>query len=67
MAMKLLSASRVRKQDYVDLDDLIAEADDADLRRTRELLALIHERDYHRGLDLHARYDALLAEHGRHG
>lgn len=67
MAMKLLAAGPHRKQDYVDLDDLLAEADDAEVAEVRELITLIHDRGFDRGLDLHARLDALLADYDRAG
>ncbi|MEM1208082.1 MAG: nucleotidyl transferase AbiEii/AbiGii toxin family protein [Planctomycetota bacterium] len=68
MAMKLLSASKRRKQDYVDLDHLIAVATDDDLATVRDLLALIAQRGHAPDPptpDLPARFADLLAEHGR--
>ena len=67
MAMKLRAASDRRKQDYLDLDHLVTRATDAELRRVRVLLRLMLERDPGIEVDLHARFDALLAEHGRSG
>ncbi|MEM0915096.1 MAG: nucleotidyl transferase AbiEii/AbiGii toxin family protein [Planctomycetota bacterium] len=68
MAMKLLSASKRRKQDYVDLDHLIAVATDDDLATVRDLLALIAQRGHAPDPptpDLPTRFADLLDEHGR--
>lgn len=62
IALKVLARDDLtRPQDRVDLVTLLAVATAADLAEARAALALIAERGYHRGKDLQADLEALLA------
>jgi hypothetical protein len=62
LALKILSRDdRTRPQDRVDITVLLANADAASLALARDALGLIQERGFHRGRDLIADLDALLA------
>lgn len=66
IALKVLARDdRTRPQDRVDLVALLAVATAADLGQTRAALTLIAERGYHRGKNLLAELDALLAGRSR--
>jgi predicted nucleotidyltransferase len=65
IALKLLSRDDVRRpDDRSDLRALAASATAADLEVARSAARLIVERGFHRGRDLEADLDALLAERG---
>jgi predicted nucleotidyltransferase len=64
IAMKLVSASRKRRKDQVDLQALVESATQADLARARELIELVAERGYHRGRDLSAMLDEYVRDSG---
>jgi hypothetical protein len=60
IAMKVLSRDDIeRPQDLVDLRALLRVVSSDELTRTRELLALIASRGYHRGRDLAAELERL--------
>jgi predicted nucleotidyltransferase len=62
VALKLLARDdRARPQDQVDLRALRAVTDDTEIRRARQAVALIEERGFARGRDLHAALEAWLA------
>lgn len=62
LALKILSRDdRTRPQDRVDITALLATADAPSLAMARDALLLIQERGFHRGRDLLADLDALLA------
>lgn len=61
IALKILSRDDVtRPQDLIDLRALLRVASAAELARTRESLALITARGYHRGRDLAAEMATML-------
>ena len=63
IALKVLARDdRTRPQDRVDLAALLARADTATLDETRKALALVTQRRFHRGRDLHAALDAAVRE-----
>lgn len=63
IALKLLARDdRQRPQDFDDLQALLREAGDQDLREAREALQLIGERGYHRGRKLIESLDQLLSD-----
>ena len=57
----MLSQSDRRLQDTLDVQALMVEATPADLEMASAALDLIAERGYHRGKDLQAEYQSLLA------
>lgn len=62
LALKILSRDdRTRPQDWVDITALLATADAPSLALALDALVLIQERGFHRGRDLLADLDALLA------
>ncbi|MBC8071314.1 MAG: nucleotidyl transferase AbiEii/AbiGii toxin family protein [Deltaproteobacteria bacterium] len=61
IALKVLSLSSRRPQDQLDLDGLLRINSDADLERVRALLDLVTARGFHRGEQLQAKLDAVLA------
>jgi hypothetical protein len=61
IALKVLSQSDRRLQDTLDVQALMVEATQADLDLASAALDLIAERGYHRGKDLQAEYQSLLA------
>jgi predicted nucleotidyltransferase len=61
VALKVLAADETRPQDDVDLQGLLHEATDADIRETRRILGLITERGFARNRDLRSRFDEALA------
>jgi hypothetical protein len=62
LALKILSRDdRARPQDRVDIVALLANADAASLALARDALTLIEGRGFHRGRDLLADLDALIA------
>lgn len=62
IALKLLARDdRRRPQDYDDLVALLRYADEVELERARNAVRLITERGGHRGRDLEAALDELLA------
>jgi len=64
VAMKVLSCTNdKRKQDLLDLDNLIGDATPEELEESRKLIALIESRGFNRGSDLHAIFNKLLSEH----
>lgn len=66
IAMKILARDdRTRPQDRVDLVALLTVATPADTAEARAALTLIAERGYHRGRNLRAELDALLADRSR--
>jgi predicted nucleotidyltransferase len=65
IALKLLSEGDERLQDRLDLRALVAVADHAELERAREAVGLIRARNFHRGRDLLAALDALVAGTGQ--
>lgn len=63
IAMKVLARNdRRRPQDYDDLRSMIARATPEEMARARDAIALIQTRGAHRGKDLAAEFDSLLAE-----
>lgn len=53
IAMKILSSTNAkRKQDVLDLSNLISEATSKDLQEARRLVALIENRDFNEGFNL---------------
>lgn len=52
IALKVLSKSETRLQDLIDLQNLLAIADEEERDRAREAVKLITERGYNRGKDL---------------
>ena len=63
IALKVLSRDdRTRPQDVSDLRALLARATPEELTRAREALRLIQSRGFHRGRELMAMLDALIAE-----
>lgn len=62
--MKVLSENDIRPNDRADLQALIRVASVADLARAGALVRLIHERGYHRDLDLKQRFEAFVAQYG---
>lgn len=67
LALKVLSATDARPQDRMDAVNLILINTGLDIRAVRELLARVVERGFHRGQDLDAKLDALLASVREHG
>jgi predicted nucleotidyltransferase len=62
VALKLLARDdRERPQDSDDLRALLQEAQPSDLEDARDALRLIEERGYHRGRQLLAAFDRLVA------
>lgn len=59
LAAKVLAA---RPKDIADVMTLLSAADGADLQGARVTLALISDRRFHRGKDLAADFDKMLAE-----
>jgi hypothetical protein len=64
VAMKVLASAPARGQDQIDLDGLLRVNLDLDLDRVRALLSLVVARGYHRGEDLRAKLDRVLAGFG---
>lgn len=62
LAMKILSVTDRRPQDRTDAVNLILANQSIDLDSVRDNLRLITERGFHRGQDLAARLEAVLAE-----
>lgn len=61
IALKVLSRDDLaRPQDLVDLRALLRVASASDLERASAAVALISERGYHRGRDLHREFESLL-------
>lgn len=58
VALKLLAN---REQDHIDLRNLLAAADEVELRRAREAVGLITRRGYDRGRDLDIELDRWLS------
>jgi predicted nucleotidyltransferase len=61
LALKVLSMTEKRPQDRMDAEALVAANPGLDVGGVRALLALIVARGFHRGQDLGAKLDALLA------
>lgn len=65
IALKVLSRDdRRRPQDWDDIQALLREADESEITRAGEALALIAERGYDRSRDLLARFAECVAERG---
>lgn len=63
IALKVLARDdRTRPQDRVDLAALLARASVEELDEARRALALVTERGFQRGRDLHAALDSALSE-----
>ena len=63
IALKVLSADNIiRLQDIIDLQHLIAEATDAEIAESRQLLLLIEQRGYNRDKDLQSELTRYLAD-----
>jgi predicted nucleotidyltransferase len=62
VAMKVLSMDARRLQDRIDAVRLLEVNADMDLGRVRSNLRLITERGFHRGQDLRAKLDSLIAD-----
>lgn len=60
LALKVLAMSADRPQDFTDAKALLREADDAEVQRARDALALIDERGFARGKDLQAELGRVL-------
>ena len=66
IALKVLARDdRRRPQDWDDIQALLREADESDVARAREALALIAERGYHRRRNLIERFAECLGERAR--
>jgi len=63
IAMKVLSESDRRLQDRIDLQNLIAVAEPAELEAVPDLLSLIEQRGFANGKDLPAIFEKFLDEH----
>lgn len=63
IAMKVLSESDRRLQDRIDLQNLIAVAEPAELEAVPDLLSLIEQRGFANGKDLRAIFEKFLDEH----
>jgi hypothetical protein len=61
LALKVLSMTEKRPQDGLDAEALLAMNPGLDVAAVRDLLARIVARGFHRGQDLGAKLDALLA------
>ncbi len=61
LALKVLSMTEKRPQDRLDAEALVAMNPGLDVGAVRALLAQIDARGFHRGQDLGAKLDALLA------
>lgn len=61
LALKVLSMTEQRPQDRIDALNLIVFNASLDLGAVRDLLTRIEQRGFHRGQDLEAKLDALLA------
>ena len=61
LAMKVLSMTDERLQDRIDAKNLLLFNAELDLVRVHGLLRLIKERGFHRGQDLEAKLEGLLA------
>jgi hypothetical protein len=59
IALKLLARTPERPQDEVDLQALLAMADDIDLATAHRLAQLVETRGFHRGRDLLAELETL--------
>ena len=63
IALKVLSADNIRRlQDIIDLQHLIAEATDAEIVESRDLLTLIEQRGYNRSKDLQSELNRYLTD-----
>jgi hypothetical protein len=62
LALKVLSASPDRLQDYTDLKELLKVADERELLRARQAVDLISRRGFDRGKDLLGRLEALIRD-----
>jgi hypothetical protein len=67
LALKLLSNSPTRPQDLVDIVALLREAGPADIEEARLTAALITQRGFARGRDLHASLERHLRERSEQG
>ena len=65
LAMKVLSMTDERLQDRLDARSLLLANPKLDLDEVRENLELVTARGYHRGEDLEAKLDHVLAEVAR--
>jgi hypothetical protein len=64
LALKILSMTDKRPQDRIDATNLLAVNAGIDVTAVRDLLARITARGYHRGQDLAAKLEGLLAARG---
>ena len=64
LALKTLSESDKRPNDLDDLKALIRVASRDELREAGELVALIEERGYHRGMNLRERLETFIERFG---
>lgn len=62
LALKVLSASADRLQDYTDLQELLKAADERELLRARQGVDLISRRGFDRGKDLIGLLEALIRD-----
>jgi predicted nucleotidyltransferase len=63
IAMKILSSTnKKRRQDLIDLENLISEASKEELHRAEALIRLIQEREFNEDKDLIKIYKNLIAE-----
>jgi hypothetical protein len=66
IAMKTLSSThKQRRQDLIDLDNLIKNASNEELAQARILISLIESRGYNDGKDLQSHFNLLLNENER--
>jgi len=66
IAMKTLSSThKQRRQDLIDLDNLIKDASSEELTQARILISLIESRGYNDGKDLQSHFNKLLIENDR--
>jgi hypothetical protein len=67
LALKVLAlrpdTALQRRQDHLDIRELLRVADDGELRRCRQALELIDRRGYDRSKDLNAEFERLLSEY----
>jgi len=61
LAMKILSMSDRRLQDQIDAQNLVLYGDDLDFTAVKDNLDRITARGFHRGQDLHAKLERILA------
>lgn len=66
IAMKTLSSThKQRRQDLLDLDNLIREANDEELKEAKKLILLIQTREFNDGKNLSEHFSLLLKDNDR--